>query len=142
MVFINNSYDPYGHLPEQVKLMNDTVVKTAVGQIGTGISQYIGYLKEISTPLDDKEALTQFWVREVQLGHSLLEIELKTGRLHQIRRHLSSIKLPILGDPLYGKNNKNQTGMKLLAYSVSFKDPWSQKNQEFKLPEALKLSSL
>lgn len=98
--------------------------------------------KEISTSLDDKEALTQFWVREVQLGHSLLEIELKTGRLHQIRRHLSSIKLPILGDPLYGKNNKNQTGMKLLAYSLSFKDPWSQKNQEFKLPEALKLSSL
>lgn len=51
MVFINNSYDPYGHLPDQVKLMNDIVVKTAVGQIGTGVSQYIGYLKDISTPL-------------------------------------------------------------------------------------------
>ena len=51
MVFINNSYNPYGSLPEQVKLMNDIVVKTAVGQIGTGISQYIGYIKDISTPL-------------------------------------------------------------------------------------------
>ena len=51
MVFINNSYDPYGHLPEQVKLMNDIVVRTAVGQVGTGVSQYIGYLRDISTPL-------------------------------------------------------------------------------------------
>lgn len=51
MVYINNSYDPYGHLPEQVKLMNDIVVKTAVAQVGTGVSQYIGYLRDISTPL-------------------------------------------------------------------------------------------
>ena len=51
MVFINNSYNPYGRLPEQIKLMDDIVVKTAVGQIGTGISQYIGYIKDISTPL-------------------------------------------------------------------------------------------
>ncbi len=51
MVFINNSYNPYASIPEQVKLMNDTVVSTAVGQIGTGVSQYIGYLKDISTPL-------------------------------------------------------------------------------------------
>jgi len=51
MVFINNSYNPYGNLPEQVKLMNTAVIKMAVSQIGTGISQYIGYLKDISTPL-------------------------------------------------------------------------------------------
>lgn len=51
MVFINNSYDPYGNLPEQVKIMNDSVIKKAVAQIGTGISQYIGYIRDISTPL-------------------------------------------------------------------------------------------
>jgi hypothetical protein len=51
MVYINNSFDPYGNLPEQVKLMNEIVIKTAVGQIGTGISQYIGYIRDISTPL-------------------------------------------------------------------------------------------
>jgi hypothetical protein len=51
MVFINNSYDPYANLPEQLKLMNSIVVSTAVGQIGTGVSQYIGYMKDISTPL-------------------------------------------------------------------------------------------
>jgi hypothetical protein len=51
MVFINNSYDPYGNLPSQVQLMNSIVVKTAVSQISTGVSQYIGYIRDISTPL-------------------------------------------------------------------------------------------
>jgi hypothetical protein len=51
MVYINNSYNPYGNLPEQVSLMNSIVIKTAVGQIGTGVSQYIGYIRDISTPL-------------------------------------------------------------------------------------------
>ena len=50
MVFINNSSNPYGNLPAQVKLMNDIVVKTAIGQISTGMSQYIGYIRDISTP--------------------------------------------------------------------------------------------
>ena len=51
MVFINNSSNPYGDLPAQVKLMNDIVIKTAVGQVSTGISQYIGYIRDISTPM-------------------------------------------------------------------------------------------
>ena len=51
MVFINNSIDPYGNLPAQVKLMNDLVTKTASSQITTGLSQYIGYIRDISTPL-------------------------------------------------------------------------------------------
>ena len=51
MVFINNSVDPYGNLPAQIKIMNDLVVKTAAAQIGTGLSQYIGYIRDISTPM-------------------------------------------------------------------------------------------
>jgi len=39
MIFINNSYNPYGNLPEQVKLMNSLVVDKAMEQIGTGISE-------------------------------------------------------------------------------------------------------
>ena len=51
MVFINNSYDMYGSIPAQVKLMNDLVIETAMNQIGTGVTQYIEYIKDISTPL-------------------------------------------------------------------------------------------
>ncbi len=39
---------------------------------------------------------------------SLLEIELKTGRMHQIRRHLASIGLPILADDRYGDFTLNK----------------------------------
>ena len=51
MVFINNSYDPYGNMATQVQLMNDIVVQTAISQISTGVSQYIGYIRDISSPL-------------------------------------------------------------------------------------------
>lgn len=38
-------------------------------------------------------------------GNTLLNVEIKTGRTHQIRVHLSSIKHPILGDKMYGKKD-------------------------------------
>ena len=52
----------------------------------------------IDTPIDAKEALTI--VRP--LRGALMEIEIKTGRTHQIRRHLASIGHPVAGDTRYG----------------------------------------
>ena len=49
--YINNSVDPWTFsLNQQLQVMNDAVVKTAVGQIGTGVNQYISYIRDISTP--------------------------------------------------------------------------------------------
>lgn len=49
-----------------------------------------------------KHALTLFRVREQYDGYSLVELEIKTGRTHQIRVHLSYIGHPVVGDILYG----------------------------------------
>ena len=49
-----------------------------------------------------KHALTLFRVREQYKGYSLVELELKTGRTHQIRVHLSYVGHPIVGDIIYG----------------------------------------
>ncbi len=49
-----------------------------------------------------KHALTLYRVREQYRGYSLVELELKTGRTHQIRVHLSWLGYPIAGDLLYG----------------------------------------
>jgi 23S rRNA pseudouridine1911/1915/1917 synthase len=57
-----------------------------------------------------REAVTHYRVLETfRLGSetrrsvSLLELDLETGRTHQIRVHMSHIGHPVLGDPLYGK---------------------------------------
>jgi 23S rRNA pseudouridine1911/1915/1917 synthase len=49
-----------------------------------------------------RPALTRWTVSERFPGAALLEVELGTGRQHQIRVHLAHIGLPILGDPVYG----------------------------------------
>jgi 23S rRNA pseudouridine955/2504/2580 synthase len=49
-----------------------------------------------------KPALTRYALRSAGEEFSLLELELGTGRMHQIRRHLAAQGLPILGDDKYG----------------------------------------
>jgi 23S rRNA pseudouridine1911/1915/1917 synthase len=49
-----------------------------------------------------KPSVTIYRVREVYRNHTLVELELKSGRTHQIRVHLSHIGYPIVGDDMYG----------------------------------------
>ena len=64
---------------------------------------------------------------------SLIELEPKTGRTHQLRIHCSSIGKPILGDKLYGKEGmilKNK-GLFLCATTISFKHPHNEQELTF-----------
>lgn len=58
---------------------------------------------------EGKEALTFYRVKKRFTNATLLEIELKTGRTHQIRAHFQAIGHPLVGDPLYKpkKSSKN-----------------------------------
>jgi hypothetical protein len=49
VVFINNSGDHFSDVKAQVKRMNDRVIDAAIGQIQTGVSQYIAYANDIDT---------------------------------------------------------------------------------------------
>ena len=74
-----------------------------------------------------KEIRTKYTVLGYKNGLSLCEIDLLTGRTHQIRAHLSSIGHPLLGDGKYGtnENNKAHGGYKkqfLCSYKLIFKD--------------------
>lgn len=73
---------------------------------------------------DDKAIRTQYRVLREGNGLSLLEVDLLTGRTHQIRAHLASIGHPLLGDGKYGSNAQNkQSGLKkqcLCSYKLQF----------------------
>lgn len=55
-----------------------------------------------------KTAITEYRVLESRKGLSLVEVDLKTGRTHQIRAHMSHIGHPLLGDGKYGVNAENK----------------------------------
>lgn len=105
--------------------------------------EVLGVLKhdigEIDKKLDGKEAKTLFKVLSRGEHTTIVEVELLTGRLHQIRRHFDMIGYPVIGDPKYGVGNKNEEGMKLVATRVVFDDPFTKKQIDFSLPQELKL---
>ena len=66
----------------------------------------------INAPKSAREAITEYKVLEKFKDYTLLEVEIKTGRRHQIRCHFSYLKHPIAGDKLYSfKNSKIPEGL-------------------------------
>jgi 23S rRNA-/tRNA-specific pseudouridylate synthase len=63
---------------------------------------------EITTPIDELDAHTKFTVRERFANATLVEVDLVTGRKHQIRRHFSESGYPLLGDHLYAKKGSDR----------------------------------
>lgn len=76
---------------------------------------------------DGKPSLTEFKVLERLKNATYLELDLKTGRTHQIRVHLSHIKHPIINDTLYGGGGfKVKTQEQVLqSYKLTFTKPFS-----------------
>ncbi|MDP2303976.1 MAG: RluA family pseudouridine synthase [Ignavibacteria bacterium] len=79
------------------------LMKTSKGEINKNLIRSNTDRKKFTiSEKDGKTALTYFEVIEEFDFASLLKLNLKTGRTHQIRVHLSSINHPIFGDPTYG----------------------------------------
>ena len=95
--------------------------------------------KKMAVTKTGKEAITHFKVMNRYEGYTLLEVNIETGRTHQIRVHLSEIGYPIIGDDVYsnGKNPFNVTGQMLHAAKLKFKHPSTEEeiNVEAPLPE-------
>ncbi len=90
----------------------------------------------IKFPLDEKPATTEYHVLsyDPERNISTVDISISSGRLHQIRRHFEMIGHPVMGDPKYGKGNKNTEGLKLTAMSLKFRCPVAGHGVEYSLP--------
>ena len=95
--------------------------------------------KKMDVDKNGKEAITHFKVLKRFDDCTLLEINIETGRTHQIRVHLSHIGYPVIGDDVYsnGKNKWGIVGQCLHAKSLDFKHPITGKQMhiEAKLPD-------
>jgi tRNA pseudouridine32 synthase/23S rRNA pseudouridine746 synthase len=89
----------------------------------------------IDLPLDDRTAATDYRVvsYDSATDTSVVDIEMSTGRKHQIRRHFAMAGFPVMGDPSYGKNNRNTEGLKLTAWGLEFTCPFSDRSRSFHL---------
>lgn len=80
-----------------------------------------------------KKAITHFDTRRSVKGRALLEVQLETGRQHQIRAHLAWLGHPVIGDPRYGTDGPR---MGLHALRLSITRPNTGKRLTFETPAA------
>jgi tRNA pseudouridine65 synthase len=65
--------------------------------------------RSLETPNERYPAQTELHLREVYAGrYALVEAHPRTGRYHQIRRHMKHLQRPIIGDTTYGDNKENR----------------------------------
>jgi 23S rRNA pseudouridine1911/1915/1917 synthase len=123
-------------------------VVTGGRTIETGISRHPQNRKKMSVQKHGKTAITHFQVARKFPHHSLIDVQLETGRTHQIRVHMAHINYPLLGDPVYGGRPGLPPGISsaladllrgfkrqaLHARRLSFKRPGSHEICSFEAP--------
>lgn len=90
------------------------------------------------TSINSKDAITHLRVIKRFKDATLVELQLETGRTHQIRVHMNYIEHPVVNDPVYGRRKLiDTTGQCLHAKTIGFIHPSTKKYMEFtsELPE-------
>jgi len=119
-------------------------VSASVGRIEAPIGRDPKDRKRMAVVPDGRKATTGYRVRERFKDWTLLELDLITGRTHQIRVHLAALGHPVAGDPVYGTgtSRKGPDGLERLflhAWRLELVSPTSAKlvRVEAPLPDAL-----
>ena len=109
------------------------VINTDTGTIDAPIGRDINDRKKMTvTDINAKDAITHFKVIERYSNTTLIELQLETGRTHQIRVHMNYIGYPVVNDPVYGRRKIiDSTGQCLHAKTLGFIHPKTNKYMEF-----------
>ena len=92
----------------------------------------------LDKPVDGKSAITDVLhaAYNEKDKTSLLRVDIKTGRKHQIRAHLSAIGLPVVGDRLFDTEREHVEDLQLVAHRLAFQCPFTQESQVFEMAPA------
>lgn len=78
-------------------------VMTGGGKVDAAMGRHPNDRKRMAVVASGKPAVTHYRVEERFAGHTLVKVQLETGRTHQIRVHMMHIRYPLVGDPTYGR---------------------------------------
>ena len=108
------------------------VVKENYATINMPIARSTKDRVKMAVDKNGKEAVTHIKVLERFNGYTFIEVNIETGRTHQIRVHMAQIGYPLVGDFVYsnGKNPFGVEGQMLHSYKLEFEHPITGKKME------------
>jgi 23S rRNA pseudouridine1911/1915/1917 synthase len=123
------------------KALLDGVLTPATGRLENNIGRHPVHRKKMAVLAQGgREAVTHWQTVEVFKGpFTLVDIQLETGRTHQIRVHMAHLGAPVAGDPVYGRKNalyhKLDINRQLLhAWRLQFNHPSTGERMTFTAP--------
>jgi 23S rRNA pseudouridine1911/1915/1917 synthase len=124
---------------EYIALVNG-LVRPAHGRIEAPVGRHPVHRKKMAVVESGREAVTRYRTIKTYHRYSLLQLQLETGRTHQIRVHLSYLGYPVVGDLLYAGNLSGGLPAELVfsqalhARRISFTHPVSGIKMSFSTP--------
>lgn len=129
---------------------------TSGGSVENKMGRHPKQRIKMAVTTNGKIATTHFRIIKKYKHYTHLYLQLETGRTHQIRVHMSHLKHPIVGDPIYGNNNSIRKGVDpelrhfitnfnrqaLHAYALQLTHPLTKEVMEFNADLPADLSSL
>ena len=105
------------------------------GTITAPLSRKEGSIIERTVDFDHgEEAITHYKLVKKENGHSLVSLQLETGRTHQIRIHMKYLGYPLIGDYLYNPDMEHITRQTLHSYHMEFPHPITGQKMTFTAP--------
>ena len=105
------------------------------GVIDLPIARDLTSLLKRKIDVDGQKATTEYWLEQRNQDLALVDIQLHTGRTHQIRVHFSAVGCPLRGDEMYGGIvDEMMPRQALHCYELTFKHPFTEEILHFHLP--------
>ncbi len=138
MVAAKSTDNPHNSAPpirrEYLALVRGSV-RPPQGTVSAPLSRKPGSVIERVVDFEHGEhAVTHYKVIDEKNGHSLLSLELETGRTHQIRIHMKYLGFPLIGDYLYNPDMEFMTRQALHSHRLCFTHPITGERMEFTAP--------